>query len=56
MHLIYSQVLNLQIMMLERGYQWTKTHGHFRVIQMGGNVAKGVLSPERFAKFLMAGR
>ena len=44
--------------MLDRG--WTKTHGHF--IQMGGfmlfegNVAKGVLSLERFSELLTAGK
>ena len=42
--------------MLDRG--WTKTHGYF--IQMGGfilfeeNVAKGVLSPEKFSELLTA--
>jgi hypothetical protein len=44
--------------MLERG--WTKTHGYF--IQMGGfmlfegNVAKGVLSPERLSELLKLGK
>jgi hypothetical protein len=42
---------------LEKG--WTKTHGHF--IQMGGfmlfdgNVAKGVLSPEKLSELLKLG-
>ena len=44
--------------MLGRG--WTKTHGYF--IQMGGfmlfdgNVAKGVLSPERLSELLKLGK
>ena len=44
--------------MLDRG--WTKTHSYF--IQMGGfilfegNVAKGVLSPEKFSELLTAGK
>ena len=56
--LIHPQMLNHRILRLERG--WTKAHGHF--IQMGGfmlfegNVAKGVLSPERFSKLLTAGK
>ena len=56
MHPIYPQILIHTFLTLERG--WTKTHGHF--IQMGGftlfegNVAKGVLSPEKFAQLLMA--
>ena len=56
MYSIYLQILNHKILTLARG--WTKTHGHF--LQMGGfmlfegNVAKGVLSPERFAALLMA--
>ena len=43
---------------LDRG--WTKTHSHF--IQMGGfmlfegDIAKGILSPERFSKLLTAGK
>ena len=50
-HSIYPQILNHKILTLDRG--WTKTHGYF--ILMGGfmlyeeNVAKGVLSPERFS-------
>ena len=56
MHSIYPQILNHELLGLDRG--WTKTHGHF--IQMGGfmlfegNVAKGVLSPERFSELLTA--
>ena len=44
--------------MLDRG--WTKIHGYF--IQMGGfilfegNVAKGVLSPEKFSELFTAGK
>ena len=55
---IYPQILNYKNLMLDRG--WTKTHGYF--IQMGGftlfegNVAKGVLSPERFSELLTAGK
>ena len=51
-------MLNHKNPTLERG--WTKAHGHF--IQMGGfmlfegNVAKGVLSPERFSELLAAGK
>ena len=50
------QILNHKILTLDRG--WTKTHGYF--IMMGGfmlfegNVAKGVLSPERFSELLAA--
>ena len=52
------KILNHKNLTLERG--WTKAHGHF--IQMGGfmlfegNVAKGVLSPERFSELLAAGK
>ena len=52
-----SAYVNNQILTLERG--WTKTHGHF--IQMGGfmlfdgNVAKGVLSPQKLSEFLKLG-
>ena len=52
------QILNHKILTLERG--WTKTHCYF--IQMGGfmlfegNIAKGVLSPERFSQLLTAGK
>ena len=52
------QILNHKILTLERG--WMKTHCYF--IQMGGfmlfegNVAKGVLSPERFSELLTAGK
>ena len=58
LHLIYPQMLNHILLTSDRG--WTKTHGHF--IQMGGfvlfegNVAKGVLSPERFSELLTAGK
>ena len=58
MHSIYRQILNHKLLMLDKG--WTKTHGFF--IQMGGfmlfegNVAKGVLSPERFSELLAAGK
>ena len=59
MYPIYLQILNLKILTLDRG--WTKTHGHF--IQMGGfmlfgegDIAKGVLSPERFSELLAAGK
>ena len=56
MHPIYRRILNHKILTLDRG--WTKSHGYF--IQMGGfmlyegDVAKGVLSPERFSKLLTA--
>ena len=55
---MYSQILNHKILTLDRG--WTKTQGHF--IQMGGfmlfegNIAKGVLYPERFSELLKAGK
>jgi hypothetical protein len=58
MYPIYPQILNHKTLTLDRG--WTKTHGHF--IQMGGfmlfegNIAKGVLTPERFSKLLTAGK
>ena len=58
MHSIYQQILNHKILILDRG--WTKTHGYF--IVMGGfmlfegNVAQGVLSPERFSELLTAGK
>jgi hypothetical protein len=58
MLLVNLQMLTHKILMLDRG--WTKTHGYF--IQMGGfmlfegNVAKGVLSPERFSELLTAGK
>ena len=58
MHSIYPQILNHNILVLERG--WTKAHGYF--IQMGGfmlyegNTAKGVLSPERFSELFTAGK
>ena len=58
MHSIYSRILNYRILTLDRG--WTKTHGHF--IQMGGfmlfegNIAKGVLTPERFSELLTTGK
>ena len=54
----YICIYNNGILTLERG--WTKTHGYF--IQMGGfilfegNVAKGVLSPEKLSELLKLGR
>ena len=51
-------MLNHKILTLDRG--WTKTHGHF--LQMGGfmlfqgDIAKGVLPPERFSELLTAGK
>ena len=57
-HSIYPQILNHKILTLDRG--WTQTHGYF--IVMGGfmlfegNVAKGVLSPERFSELLTTGK
>ena len=55
---IYPQILKHKILTLDRG--WTKAHGHF--IQMGGFTLfegenpKGVLTPERFSKLLVAGK
>ena len=60
MHSIYPRILNQKILTLARGCQWTKTQGHF--LQMGGfmlyegDVARGVLSPERFSELLDAGK
>ena len=60
MYPIYSQILNLEILNLEKGFQWTKTHGHF--IQMGGfmlfegEIPKSVLTPKRFSELLAAGK
>ena len=58
-HSIYPQILNHnKILLLDKG--WTKTHGYF--VLMGGfmlfegNVAKGVLSPERFSELLTEGK
>ena len=56
--MINPQILNHKILTLERG--WTMAHGYF--IEMGGlmlfegNVAKGVLSEERFSELLTAGK
>ena len=60
MYPVYSQILNLEILNLEKGFLWTKTHGHF--IQMGGfmlfegDTARGVLSPKEFSELLAAGK
>ena len=52
------EILNHKILRLDNNRGWTKTHGHF--IQMGGfmlfegDLAKGVLTPERFSELLTA--
>ena len=56
MYPIYPDILNHNILILDSGPGWTKTHGYF--IQMGGFMLfegdnpKGVMTPEIFSQLL----